>query len=102
MVFDIIVGWKKTYEQYVGKYMNTQINILNKPTCRMVSHVVGPPIVLQKMQKSFGMWEDAMDVCRSLMLMLDIRGNLMSATKTRCTRDLTKVESRWGHLGNTL
>lgn len=102
MISDIIVGWKWTYEQYVGQYMNTQISILNKPTCGMVSHVVGAPIMLQKMQKSFRMWEDEMDVCRSLMLMLDIGGNLMSAIKTRCTRDLTKVGLRWGHLGNTL
>lgn len=58
--------------------------------------------MLQKMQKSFGMWEDAMDVSQSLMLMLDIGGNLMSAITTRCTRDLTKVGSRCGHLGNTL
>jgi hypothetical protein len=46
------------------------------------------------MQKFLRMWEDAMDVCQSLMLMLDIRGNLMSAIKTRCTCDLTKVGSR--------
>jgi hypothetical protein len=43
--------------------MNTQINILSKPTCGMVSHVIGTLIMLQKMQKSFGMWDDAMGVC---------------------------------------
>jgi hypothetical protein len=43
--------------------MNTQINILNKPTCGMVLHVIGVQIVLQEMQKSFGMWEEVMDVC---------------------------------------